>query len=147
LPIVLPQIEKVIPFVAIHKKFIVDDFSTDSTVQVAENLGWKVFCNKKKGLTNAQNLALSLVETDYYAVFEHDVFLSAKWFPAIPSLVLSGKYGIAQGIRLRDVAGFRICINISISFLRVKITHFTRKMEKAIGLLKKMFVQSILEAA
>lgn len=107
LPVVLPQIEKVIPNNVINRRFIVDDFSTDETKKVAESLGWKVYINKKRGLGNAQKYAFSLVETKYCAIFEHDLYLTADWFPTIPNLVYSGEYDIAQGIRLRDVAGFR----------------------------------------
>jgi glycosyltransferase involved in cell wall biosynthesis len=107
LPIVLPQIEKVIPRDSINKRFIIDDFSIDKTKEVAESLGWPVYHNHKQGLVNAQRLAVSLVETDFYASFEHDLFLTKDWFPKIPSLVLSGKYEVAQGIRVRDVSGFR----------------------------------------
>ena len=48
LPVVLPQISRVIPI--INRKFIVDDFSTDNTKSVAKSLGWQVFGNMKRGL-------------------------------------------------------------------------------------------------
>jgi len=105
LPIVLPQISRVIPI--INRKFIVDDFSTDNTKAVAKSLGWQVFDNKKRGLANARDYAFSLVETEYCASFEHDLYLANNWYPTIPNLVLSGKYDIAQGIRVRDVGGLR----------------------------------------
>jgi glycosyltransferase involved in cell wall biosynthesis len=105
LPIVLPQISRVIPI--INKKFIVDDFSTDSTKAVAKSLGWQVFNSKKRGLHNARDYAFSLVETEYCANFEHDIYLADNWYPTIPNLVQSGKYDVAQGIRVRDIGGFR----------------------------------------
>lgn len=107
LPIVLPQIEKVIPKAFINNRFIVDDFSSDNTQDVAEALGWIVYHSPQHGLVNTQPFAFSLVKTDYCAVFEHDLFLNPDWFPKIPNLVINGKCGSAQGIRLRDVAGFR----------------------------------------
>lgn len=106
LPLVLPQIEKVVCG-SINRRFVVDDFSSDNTKEVAESLGWKVYSNHKQGLVYAQRYALSLVKTDFYASFEHDIFLSSKWFPTIPNLVVSGKYDIAQGIRVRNVEGFK----------------------------------------
>jgi glycosyltransferase involved in cell wall biosynthesis len=107
LPIVLPQIEKVIPKEAINNKFIVDDFSIDNTKEIAESLGWTVYCSLKHGLVNTQAQAFSLVKTEYCAVFEHDLFLSSNWFPKIPNLIINEEYSSAQGIRLRNVAGFR----------------------------------------
>ena len=105
LPLVLPQISRVIPI--INRKFIVDDFSSDNTKTVAKSLGWQVFSNIKKGLHNARAYAFSLVETEYCASFEHDIYLNRNWYPTIPNRVLSGKYDVAQGIRIRDVGGFR----------------------------------------
>ena len=107
LPVVLPQIEKVIPASAIHKKFIIDNFSTDDTMEVTESLGWTAIRNKIKGVENAQKYGFSLVETECYAVFEHDVFLAENWFKIIPPLVYSGEYDVAQGIRIVEIRGFR----------------------------------------
>jgi glycosyltransferase involved in cell wall biosynthesis len=107
LPLALKRIEKVIPSGAIKRKFVVDDFSSDNTKEVAEKLGWPVYSNKKKGLFNAQRLAFSLVETDYCASFEHDLYLSRDWFPLIPKHVMELRCDVAQGIRIRDVKGFR----------------------------------------
>ena len=106
LPVVLPQISRVIPI--INRKFIVDDFSTDNTKAVAKSLGWQVFGNMKRGLGNARSYAFSLVETEYCASFEHDLFLANNWYPTIPNIVQqSDKYDVAQGIRIRDIGGFR----------------------------------------
>jgi glycosyltransferase involved in cell wall biosynthesis len=107
LPLILKRIDKVIPASAINKKFIVDDFSTDKTRQTAEKLGWQVYKNEKKGLHNAQLQAFSLVETEYCASFEHDVYLSEDWWPNIPLAVIEHGYDVANGIRVRDAKGFR----------------------------------------
>ena len=107
LPIVIPQIEKVIPREAIHNKFIVDDFSTDNTCAVAKSLGWTVYRNKTKGLCNSHRLGFSLIKTGYCALFEHDIFLAENWYPTIPNMVTSGKYDVAQGIQIRNLKGFR----------------------------------------
>src|SRR4030067_2297471 len=87
LPKILKRIDQVIPSKAINRKFIVDDFSSDNTKQVANEMGWEIFENRKKGLCNARQHAFSLVETDCCASFEHDLYLSEKWFPRIPNLV------------------------------------------------------------
>lgn len=107
LPITLTRISQVIPPKAINRKFIVDDFSSDDTKEVAKELGWEVYANKKKGLYNARQYAFSLVETDYCASFEHDLYLSEKWFPRIPNFVINSGCDIAQGVRIRDAKGFK----------------------------------------
>jgi glycosyltransferase involved in cell wall biosynthesis len=89
LPIVLPQIEKVIPKEVINNKFIVDDFSIDNTKEIAESLGWTVHRSLKHGLVNTQAQAFSLVKTEYCAVFEHDLFLSPIWFQNINKLFIN----------------------------------------------------------
>jgi len=107
LPLTLKRISEVIPSRVINRKFIVDDFSTDNSKEVAEKLGWQVYENKKKGLYNARKYAFSLVEADYCASFEHDLYLSKNWFPRIPNSVIEFGYDIAQGVRIRDVKGFK----------------------------------------
>lgn len=107
LPLTLKRISEVIPSRVINRKFIVDDFSTDNSKEVAEKLGWQVYENKKKGLISAQRYAFSLVETDYCASFEHDLYLSKNWFPRIPNSVIEFGYDVAQGIRIRDTKGFK----------------------------------------
>ena len=86
---------------------LVDDFSTDDSKEVAEKLDWQVYKNHKKGLYNARQYAFSLTEADYCASFEHDVYLSKKWFPRIPKAVMESGYDVAQGIRVRDAKGFK----------------------------------------
>ncbi len=107
LPHTLKRIEQVISSEAIERKFIIDDFSTDNSKIVAEELGWEVYENKKRGLYNAREYAFSLVKTAYCASFEHDVYLSKKWFPRIPNIVMKDGYDVAQGIRIRDAKGFK----------------------------------------
>jgi glycosyltransferase involved in cell wall biosynthesis len=107
LPITLKRIEEVIPVAAINKKFIVDDFSTDNTLEIAQKLGWQVYRNKKKGLYNARRYAFSLAESPYCACFEHDIYLAKNWYPRIPDLVMNSRCDVAQGIRIRDVKGFK----------------------------------------
>jgi glycosyltransferase involved in cell wall biosynthesis len=107
LPISLKRIDQVIPSKVINRKFIVDDFSSDRTVEIAEKFGWEIFRNRKKGLHNAQQYAFLLVNTDYCASFEHDLYLSENWFPHIPNLVVNSGFDVAQGIRIRDTKGFR----------------------------------------
>jgi glycosyltransferase involved in cell wall biosynthesis len=107
LPKVSKRLSEVIPSTAINKKFIVDDFSSDATLEVAKNLGWQVYKNKKKGLYNARRYAFSLVESRYCACFEHDILLARNWYPRIPNLVMESGYDVAQGIRIRDTKGFQ----------------------------------------
>jgi glycosyltransferase involved in cell wall biosynthesis len=104
---VLMRIADIIPSSAINKKFIVDDFSIDNTIEIAEKSGWIVYRNKIKGLKNAQKYAISLISTSYYAMFQHDILLAENWFSVIPNKVINGKFDGLNGIRNRNIKGFR----------------------------------------
>jgi len=99
LPVVLSRIEQVIPESNIHEKRIIDDWSSDDTLDVAKDHGWSVMLNYGRGVNAAIKTAFSTIQTEYFASFEHDVIVSKDWWQKIPRWVLSGKYEVAQGIR------------------------------------------------
>lgn len=100
---VLKQIEKVIPSKVVHKKILVDDYSTDNTREVAKSHGWKVVYNKGKGIGDGANTALNHVDCDFFVSFEHDLVLAHDWFEKIPPQIIDNEtVGAAQGIRLPD---------------------------------------------
>ena len=76
LPVVLRRIEQVVPKRVIENKIIVDDHSTDNTVEVAEKFGWKVYPNVGNGFFDAVDTALSYVSTELFISFEHDIILA-----------------------------------------------------------------------
>lgn len=100
LPVVLKRIEKVIPDNIIGKKIIVDDHSTDNTVEVALKLGWTVHSNRGSGLLDAFNTALSYVSTEFFISFEHDILLAEDWWVKISKYIEDDTVAIAQGTRV-----------------------------------------------
>ena len=96
---VLDRIESVIPEDAINKKFIIDDVSTDNTVEIAKDKGWEIYKNPDWGVAPALKFALQKTESKYLMSFEHDLLLSDYWYERIPKH-LNEKTIVAQGIRL-----------------------------------------------
>ncbi|MFX1464970.1 MAG: glycosyltransferase [Promethearchaeota archaeon] len=100
---VLKQIEKVIPSKVVHKKILVDDYSTDNTREIAKRHDWKVVYNNGKGVGDGANTALNHVDCEFFVSFEHDLVLANDWFEKIPPQIINNKgVGAAQGVRLPD---------------------------------------------
>ncbi len=99
LPYVLRQIDHVIPKHVVGKKIIIDDNSSDNTKLIAGRLGWTVFPNDGKGISDATNTALSHVESDYFISFEQDILLSNDWWPNVPRLLEIKNTAVASGTR------------------------------------------------
>jgi len=100
LPVVLRRIEQVIPKHVIGKKIIVDDHSTDNTVEVAEKLGWTVHPNAGSGFFDAVDTALTYVSTKYFISFEHDIILAKDWWTKISKYLKDDSVAIVQGVRV-----------------------------------------------
>lgn len=99
LPTVLKRIEEVIPSEAIQNKIIIDDHSTDNTVEVAKSLGWNVHKNQGKGISDAYQTALNFISSEYLVSVEHDVILSKEWWNKISIYMKNNKVAVAQGVR------------------------------------------------
>ncbi len=102
LPAVLERINSVVPSDAVNQRLIVDDASTDSTRTIAERFGWFAVSNQGHGVSDGANTALKHVETDCFASFEQDLYLSKDWFNKIVPRVAGGKYAVASGMRFAD---------------------------------------------
>jgi glycosyltransferase involved in cell wall biosynthesis len=96
---VLPQIGRVIPKNVIRNKIIIDDDSSDDTKLIASKLGWSVYSNVGKGISDATNTALSHVESERFISFEQDVLLSYDWWPNVPELLNGKDVAAASGTR------------------------------------------------
>ncbi|MBU1082678.1 MAG: glycosyltransferase family 2 protein [Spirochaetes bacterium] len=95
---VLSRINEVIPSDYVNRKIAVDGGSDDGTCAIAESLGWEVH-HCKKGIPFQANFGLSLVETDYFASFEHDILICDNWLERVSSW-MSGSVAVVHGIRL-----------------------------------------------
>lgn len=99
LPLTLKSIKNAIPKKYINKKYIIDGGSNDKTVLIALNYKWDVIISEK-GIGKQANTGLSLVETDIFASFEHDIILNPNWFNLIINTINKKNIAVSQGIRL-----------------------------------------------
>ena len=95
----LNSIENAIPAINTCHKIAVDGGSRDKTVAILNGHGWEVF-SSPRGIPHQANRALSLVDSEYYASFEHDILLSPNWLPRMERLIQDPKAAVAQGIRI-----------------------------------------------
>lgn len=100
LPLVLKRINEVIPAEFINNRIIVDDHSTDDTVEIAKAFGWDVIFNEGSGVSDGARTALKHVSTECFISFEQDVLLDREWWPRIPKHLSSKRVAVASGIRL-----------------------------------------------
>jgi glycosyltransferase involved in cell wall biosynthesis len=100
LPVVLKRIEQVIPKRVIGKKILIDDHSTDSTVEIAEKFGWTVHQNEGSGLFDGFDTALNLVSTEFFISFEHDIILAKDWWTKISKYTEDDTMAVVQGVRV-----------------------------------------------
>ena len=101
LPFTLTSIEKAIPRKHVNQKFMVDGHSTDETTNIGKMFGWNVVDAKRVGIPYQANQALEMVETEFFASFEHDVILNPNWLPAMLKHLRSDpQVAVAQGVRV-----------------------------------------------
>lgn len=100
LPFVLKRISEVIPSEFVNKRVIVDDRSTDNTMEIAKSFGWNVTFNEGRGISDGTNTALKHVTSEYFISFEQDLLLARDWWQKIPKHLSDSKIAIASGVRL-----------------------------------------------
>jgi len=99
LPTVLKRINQTIPSENVNKRLIVDDKSTDATVEIAKANGWQVIPNEGTGISDGANTALKNVECDYFVSFEQDLLLAEDWWEKIPPVLENAGVAAASGMR------------------------------------------------
>ena len=102
LPEVLNGIDRGIPHEETNQKIFIDDRSSDRSVAIAKDHGWKVFTNKRGGVGAGASLALSKVRANYFMSIEQDVVLTPEWWDRIPNCLKNEDTVIAQGWRISD---------------------------------------------
>lgn len=96
---VLERINRVIPESLVGQRLIVDDGSTDDTVNIAQSSGWAVICNEGKGISDGANTALKHVETGFFCSFEQDLLLSPYWWKRVSKQIRKDNVGAVSGVR------------------------------------------------
>jgi GT2 family glycosyltransferase len=99
---VLKRVSLVIPEEFVNHKVLIDDRSTDDTIQIAEKYGWTVFSNKGQGISDGANTALGHVTTEYFLSFEQDLLLTPDWWTKIPAYLRDERIAVASGIRFAN---------------------------------------------
>jgi glycosyltransferase involved in cell wall biosynthesis len=100
LPQVLRRIDRVIQSENICHKIMVDDYSTDRTVDIAHDFSWDVYTNPKVGIPSGANEALKHVDRDFFVSIEQDILLAEDWWDKIPTYMENPLVACAQGIRV-----------------------------------------------
>jgi len=107
LPRVLSQIDRVVPSEYVSQRIAVDDGSRDQTVWLLEENGWDVHLNRGKGISDAANYALSLVESPFFCSFEQDLVLSESWWLRVSEMIQGDAVAVASGVRYPSVSSLR----------------------------------------
>jgi glycosyltransferase involved in cell wall biosynthesis len=100
LPYVLKRIDDVIPARNVNKKILVDDSSTDTTVEIARAFGWEIFRNTEGFISGGTREALKNVESEFFVSVEQDILLARNWWDRIPKYMKDPLVVVAQGIRV-----------------------------------------------
>jgi len=96
----LDSVEKAVPEEYVHCKIAVDGNSRDETREILKAHGWTVY-PAPSSIPGQANKALSLVDTDFYASFEHDIVLNDSWLHELyPKIQGDDKTAVIQGIRV-----------------------------------------------
>jgi glycosyltransferase involved in cell wall biosynthesis len=97
----LSSIENAIHGEIVCHRIVVDGGSVDGTQGILSRYGWTVVNASKKGIPFQANEALAMVDTEFFAAFEHDIILNRRWFESTSRMVGSDhRIGAAQGLRL-----------------------------------------------
>lgn len=97
----LPSIEEAIDRENVCHKIAVDGGSSDQSRTILDRYGWTVKAAQRKGIPYQANEALTMVDTPFFAAFEHDIILNPKWFDRTSRIAESDdRTGAAQGLRL-----------------------------------------------
>lgn len=100
LPLVLTRIEEVIPSDVIFNRIIIDDHSTDNTIEIAKKMGWAVYDNQGNGIYDAVETALKYVTCEFFISIEHDIILSKEWWEKMNRYMKDDTVAVAQGVRV-----------------------------------------------
>jgi hypothetical protein len=115
---VLNRINSVIPSECVNQKIIVDGGSDDNTVFLARSCGWTVYETNLHSISKQANFGLELIETEFFATFEQDLFLSENWFVNVSSNITKNtRIACVQGVRYSVHKGLNVLEREAVSRL------------------------------
>jgi len=115
LPFTLMSIEKAIPKEYVGQKIMVDGHSVDETQKIGKKFGWNVIDAEKVGIPYQANQALDMVNTEFFASFEHDLIINPDWFQTVLKHLQSDpKVAVAQGVRVTTNPVFKKIEEVSL---------------------------------
>jgi glycosyltransferase involved in cell wall biosynthesis len=100
LPEVLARIDQVIPHENVCHKILVDDHSTDRTVEIAKGFNWDIYLNPRGGIPSGANEALAHVDRDFFVSVEQDIILLRDWWDKLSKYMEDPSVACAQGVRV-----------------------------------------------
>jgi glycosyltransferase involved in cell wall biosynthesis len=74
-----PSLERVLKYAAPRRLIVIDGKSTDRTIEIASDLGAKIYSDSGKGLGHARNMALKLANTSLLGFVDADAFIPSNW--------------------------------------------------------------------
>ena len=94
-------LESIVRAVPVGNIWIVDNFSTDNTVEVAEKFGANIV-KTRLSLAESRKLSFGLAETELFCSFDSDIVLPQDWFKQVYEVYLkaSGKVGVVWGLTI-----------------------------------------------
>ena len=97
----LPSIGNSIDPKNVCHRIAIDGGSVDESRAVLSRYDWTVKEAQRKGIPYQANEALAMVDTEFFAAFEHDIILNPKWFESTSRIVTSDRrIAAVQGLRL-----------------------------------------------
>ena len=95
----LSSIDASIPQDSVCHKIAVDGGSKDRTPDILRDHSWSMV-RSKPGISSQANKALSLVDTENYASFEHDIMIRPGWLERLLPLLGPREVAAVQGFKI-----------------------------------------------
>jgi len=95
-------LERILGEIAVNRIIIVDNFSGDDTVRIAEKFGAEMI-QEKCGIGKARQILIENVTTEYFAFIDSDAVLRKGWFKTVIKIMQSNpRIGAVGGLFFSD---------------------------------------------
>jgi glycosyltransferase involved in cell wall biosynthesis len=139
-------LDSIVKNVPVKKLFIIDNYSVDQTVVIAEKYN-AIIVKFKGSLAEARALSFRLVDTDFFVNVDSDVVLCEGWFKKLfPYFGFSDNVGVVWGITLDQHPLHKLYLESMYRIRRAEnynITHLPNMIAKREVLLDIVFPLNI----